>query len=134
MTCVSSSGGLPNWGLTAADENSVIDGIDAEVAENLSRDVSGVLGRGLNGDYTITGHAGDFQIEILNSRDNPNPYGLYPNVSQVIVGGTLAELLGEFIGNVVRMKRVTSLGTGIRTRRRPTSCPGADCEVELNRL
>jgi RTX calcium-binding nonapeptide repeat (4 copies)/Bacterial pre-peptidase C-terminal domain len=90
---------LPNWGLTAADENAVIDAINAEVTKNLAQDVSGVLGRGLNGDYTITGRAGDFQIEILNSRDNPGAYG-QPNVSRVIVGGTLDELQAPDAGFV----------------------------------
>jgi Ca2+-binding RTX toxin-like protein len=91
---------LPNWGLTAADENSVIDAISAQVVQDLAHDVSGVVGHGLNGDYTVTGRAGDFQIEILNSRDNPGVYG-QPNVSRVIVGGTLAELGdpdGDFVG------------------------------------
>src|SRR5207302_814134 len=75
---------LPRWGLTPADENAVIDAIVAQVTNNLAHHVSGVVGRGLNGDFTVTGHAGDFQIEILNSRDNPDPWGL-PNVSRVIV-------------------------------------------------
>ena len=83
---------LPSWGLSAADENAVIDALVARTVLNLSQDVSGVVGHGANGDFTITGRAGDFQIEILNSRDNPDPFGLYPNVSRVIVGGTLAEI------------------------------------------
>ena len=83
---------LPSWGLSVADENAVIDAVVARTVLNLSQDVSGVVGHGANGDFTITGRAGDFQIEILNSRDNPDPFGLYPNVSRVIVGGTLAEI------------------------------------------
>lgn len=82
---------LPSWGLTAADEGRVIDAIVATVAENYAADVSGALGRGLNGDFTVTGRAGEFQIEILTSRDHPDPFGLYPNVSRVIIGGTQAE-------------------------------------------
>lgn len=62
------------------------------MVDNFANDVSGVVGQGRNGDFTITGRAGDFQIEILNSRDHADPFGLYPNVSRVIVGGTLAEL------------------------------------------
>ncbi|HEY1381676.1 MAG TPA: pre-peptidase C-terminal domain-containing protein [Gemmataceae bacterium] len=89
---------LPSWGLTAADESRVIDAVTATVAENLAADVSGVLGRGLNGDFTVTGRAGDFQIEILNSRDIADPFGVYPNVSRVIIGGTSAELGLDVIG------------------------------------
>src|SRR5262249_52817956 len=63
----------------------------ATVAENLAEDVSGVLGVGKNGDFQITGRAGEFQIEILNSRDHADPFGLYPNVSRVIIGGTREE-------------------------------------------
>jgi Ca2+-binding RTX toxin-like protein len=85
---------LPRWGLGAADEDAVIDAIIATVAENFAQDVSGVLGRGLNGDFLITGQAGDFQIEILNSRDHADPFGFYPNVSRVIVGGTIEEAFG----------------------------------------
>jgi len=85
---------LPRWGLGAADEDAVIDAIIATVAENLAEDVSGVLGRGLNGDFVITGRAGEFQIEILNSRDHADPFGLYPNVSRVIVGGSNLEAFG----------------------------------------
>jgi hypothetical protein len=83
---------LPNWGLGAADENAVIDAIDAQVARSVAQDVSGVVGRGRNGDFSVTGRAGDFQIEILNSRDNADPFGVYPNVSRVVVGGTQVEL------------------------------------------
>jgi Ca2+-binding RTX toxin-like protein len=82
---------LDDFGLTAADESAVIDAIVATVAENFAEDVSGVLGVGKNGDFQITGRAGEFQIEILNSRDHADPFGLYPNVSRVIVGGTRDE-------------------------------------------
>ena len=82
---------LDDFGLTAADESPVIDAIVATVAENMAADISGVLGVGKNGDFKITGRAGEFQIEILNSRDHADPFGLYPNVSRVIVGGTRDE-------------------------------------------
>ncbi|MDB5323084.1 MAG: hypothetical protein JWN40_4715 [Phycisphaerales bacterium] len=87
---------LPAWGLSASDENGVIDAVVARVVHALAQNISGVVGHGLNGDFTITNHAGDFQIEILNSRDNPDPWGIYPNVSRVIIGGTLAEIGAPF--------------------------------------
>ncbi len=83
---------LPQWGLAPDAENSIIDSVIARVANGLALNVSGEVGKGRNGDFTITGHAGDFQIEILNSRDHLDPFGLYPNVSRVIIGGTLAEI------------------------------------------
>ena len=82
---------LGAFGLAASDESAVIDAIVANVAENFAQDVSGVVGRGANGDFQITGQAGEFQIEILNSRDHADPFGLYPNVSRVIIGGTRAQ-------------------------------------------
>src|SRR5262249_21218065 len=89
---------LGAFGLTAADESAAIDAIVATVTENLAEDVSGVIGVGKNGDFQITGRAGEFQIEILNSRDHADPFGLYPNVSRVIIGGTRAEFGPNVIG------------------------------------
>src|SRR5262249_52361227 len=97
---------LGAFGLTAADESAVIDSIVATVVENFAEDVSGVIGVGKNGDFQITGRAGEFQIEILNSRDHPDPFGLYPNVSRVIIGGTRA----EFGVNVLAMSPSIDVG------------------------
>nr|MDT0662959.1 PPC domain-containing protein [Micromonospora sp. DSM 115978] len=69
---------LGQWGLTAADEDAVIDAMIAEVRENLRRDM---LHSGLNPDY---------DIRLLNSRDHADPFG-QPNVSRVIIGGTIEE-------------------------------------------
>jgi hypothetical protein len=69
---------LGRWGLTNADENALISGIVAEVRENVRLDM---IASGLNG---------QFQIRILNSRDHADPFG-QPNVSRVIVGGTIDE-------------------------------------------
>ncbi|WP_422772474.1 PPC domain-containing protein [Plantactinospora sp. WMMC1484] len=69
---------LGRWGLTAADEDAVIDAIVAEVRENLRHDM---VHSGLNP---------RFDIRILNSRDHADPFG-QANVSRVIVGGTIAE-------------------------------------------
>ncbi len=62
-----------------ADEQAVIDAIVAVVEENLARDVEAF---GLNP---------DFQLTLLNSRDQADPLGA-PDVSRVIVGGTGEEL------------------------------------------
>ena len=83
---------LAGWGLAAADEDAVIDAITATVAENY-RDV-GLLGN--NGDRSVDGVDGNYEIEIITSRDSTDPFGfpLDPfgsaNVSRVIVGGTVA--------------------------------------------
>jgi Bacterial pre-peptidase C-terminal domain len=69
---------LGRWGLTRADENALIDAIVATVKENFQRDM---VDSGLNG---------KFRVRILNSRDNADPFGK-PNVSRVIVGGTIDE-------------------------------------------
>lgn len=76
---------LPAWGLTAADENEIIDATVASVRENMSRDLAA---RGTNP---------NFAIRILNSRDNADPFGR-PDVSRVIIGGTTAETGIDTIG------------------------------------
>ena len=78
---------LPNWGLTAADEDAVIDRVLEVVTENFDD----IRTRGNNGDFPTTGVGGDFDIEILNSRDHGDLFG-QPNVSRVIIGGSIAEL------------------------------------------
>ena len=72
---------LPNWGLTAADEDQVIDAILERVEETLVRDIARL------------GPNRRFDIKLLNSRDHADPFG-EPNVSRVIVGGTIEELAG----------------------------------------
>jgi len=64
---------LPGWGLTAADENAVIDTIMAKVTDKLSTYIGA---HGLNA---------NFGVDIRNSRDNPDP-GKNPFVSRVSVG------------------------------------------------
>ena len=85
---------LGNWGLTGADENAVIDAIIASVTESISQDMR-VLGN--NGDFDTTFIDGDFDIEILNSRDDADPFG-QANVSRLIIGGTIGELGISTIG------------------------------------
>ena len=68
---------LANWGLGPADEDDVIDAILAAVEENLETDLEMASNP-------------IFDVEIRNSRDHVDPFGL-PNVSRLIVGGTIAE-------------------------------------------
>ncbi|MCA9078759.1 MAG: hypothetical protein KDA93_27290 [Planctomycetaceae bacterium] len=84
---------LPGWGLTPADEDAVIDAIVASVTESFE-DV-GLIGN--NGDFDTDGIPGNYGITILNSRDHADPFG-NPNVSRVIVGGTIGELGISTIG------------------------------------
>jgi hypothetical protein len=69
---------LPGWGLTDADENAVIDGVVATVRENIEHDLAA---KGTNK---------RFAVRVLNSRDHADPWG-QPNVSRVVVGGSIAE-------------------------------------------
>ncbi len=75
---------LPNWGLTAADEDAVIDAIMAVIEESLISDLE-------------AGPNPKFEIRLLNSRDHEDPFG-QPNVSRVIVGGTIPQLGINTIG------------------------------------
>ena len=83
---------LAGWGLSG-QQNAVIDAILAAVAENFN-DV-GMLGN--NGNFIVSGVFGEYEIEIRNSRDHADPFG-QPNVSRVIVGGTIAQLGISTIG------------------------------------
>ena len=65
---------LGRWGLTASQENALINRIVSTTTENLKSDF------GANG----------VAVNILNSRDHADPFG-QPNVSRIIVGGTIAE-------------------------------------------
>jgi hypothetical protein len=69
---------LGRWGLRTRDLDPLIDRIVATVRENLDRDM---VASGLNP---------DFRVRILNSRDNTDVFG-QPNVSRIIVGGTINE-------------------------------------------
>src|SRR5690606_24159723 len=76
---------LPRWGLTAADEDAVIDAVMATLRENLLDDLR---------------HASnnpDVDLVLLNSRDHADPFGT-PGVSRLIIGGTIAESGIETIG------------------------------------
>lgn len=77
---------LPNWGLTESDENAVIDAIlatlNAQLAEHLAS-------HGNNDHHRVT---------ILNSRDHNDTFGADPNVSRLIIGGTVAEVGIDTVG------------------------------------
>jgi hypothetical protein len=79
---------LPNWGLDESHESAVIDSIIAAVTEDF---IGSLPFTGGNGHYSVTGIGGQFDLEIRNSRDHEDPFGL-PNVSRIIIGGTSAEL------------------------------------------
>lgn len=73
---------LSNIGYEVTNENELIDLIVAKVKEDFA-DI-GIIGP--NGDFNSTGIPGQYGIEILNSRDDADPWGL-PNVSRVVVTG-----------------------------------------------
>ncbi len=78
---------LPDWGLTAADEPAVIDAILAVFTQHFDS----VRSAALNGDRDADSVDGHMDFEVRNSRDHVDPWG-QPNVTRVIVGGTIAEL------------------------------------------
>jgi hypothetical protein len=69
---------LGRWGIPASRQNALINRIVATVKENLR------VGAGV-------------QVNVLNSRDDPDPFG-QPNVSRLIVGGTTTESGIDTIG------------------------------------
>ncbi|MET7401718.1 PPC domain-containing protein [Dactylosporangium sp. NPDC005572] len=79
------AGFLGRWGLTAADENKVIDATVAAVRENTITDMK------------ARGTDPRFGLKILNSRDNPDAFG-QPNVHRIVVGGTIDESGIDTIG------------------------------------
>jgi hypothetical protein len=76
---------IAKWGLANVDEDAVIDAVVDRVTENLHQDL---VASGLNT---------RFRLKILNSRDDADAFGK-PNVSRIIVGGTVAESGVETIG------------------------------------
>ncbi|MCA9217540.1 MAG: PPC domain-containing protein, partial [Planctomycetales bacterium] len=85
---------LDQWGLSKQDEDAVIDAIVATVQENFDD----IAARGNNGNREEDGIDGNFQVEIVTSRDVTNSNGFprdlfgEPNVSRVVIGGTIREL------------------------------------------
>ncbi|MCC7336922.1 MAG: tandem-95 repeat protein [Pirellulaceae bacterium] len=87
---------LTGWGLSAADENRIIDRVVAEFTQQFNSN-SSISVLGFNGDYNATAAPGQFGVEILNSRDNPDVFG-QPNVTRLIIGGTVGEFGFSTIG------------------------------------
>jgi hypothetical protein len=61
---------LGRWGLTAGDEDAVVNEIVAQVTENVE--------------------ASGLTLDVQNSRDDADPWG-QPHVSRVVVGGTISQ-------------------------------------------
>lgn len=70
---------LSNWSLSPSDEDAVIDAIVERFTHTVQTDLA------------LFGNNRLFTVEIRNSRDHADPFG-EPNVSRVIIGGTIAEL------------------------------------------
>lgn len=86
---------IPDLGLDAErDLDAIIDAIVATVEENLSLDVRESR---LNGDFDAGGYAGEFDIEILNSRDHGEQFG-NAYVSRVVIGGTVEQFGIDTVG------------------------------------
>lgn len=73
------AGFVPRWGFAPSQEGELIDAITARVTENLRQDLiaSGVNDR--------------FRLVVTNSKDDPDAFGR-PNVSRIVIGGTIEEL------------------------------------------
>ncbi|MER7274145.1 hypothetical protein ABT369_06815 [Dactylosporangium sp. NPDC000244] len=78
-------GFLGRWGLSAADEDKVINEVIATVRENILTDAK------------ARGTDPRVGLKILNSRDDADPFGR-PNVHRIVVGGTIAESGIDTIG------------------------------------
>lgn len=76
---------VAKWGLTSAQQRPVLNRIIATVKENIRTDLRQ---HGLNNRV---------DVKVLNSRDNKDPWGR-PNVSRVIVGGTIDQSGIDTIG------------------------------------
>ncbi|MHC4976577.1 MAG: hypothetical protein ACYTF7_08220 [Planctomycetota bacterium] len=74
---------LGDWGLSAGDEDAVIDAILAEMVATF--------------DF-VGGANPQFQYELRNSRDHADPFGVESHVTRVIIGGTSQELGIDTIG------------------------------------
>ena len=84
---------MTRWGLTAGDQNAVIDSILATINENFDD----LRTAALNGNRDTDGIDGHMDVEVRNSRDHADPFG-QPFVSRLIVGGDIAQLGISTIG------------------------------------
>lgn len=69
---------LAGWGLQPSDEDALIDAILASFEESLTEDLAQQSNV-------------NFDVEVRNSRDDVDTFGTDPNVSRLIVGGTIDE-------------------------------------------
>jgi hypothetical protein len=105
---------LGRWALGADSKDAVIDAVVASARENLRTDLRA---HGL----------GDVDIRILNSRDHADPWG-EPNVSRVIVGGTIAQSGVPTVGIARSMApRISVLSASSSAPRACARPPGRSC-------
>ncbi len=86
---------LPRWGLGPSDEGAVIDATIDALVETLDTDLR--IEDGRNGNRDATRRGGQFDVEILNSRDHGDRWG-DPNVTRLVIGGTIDQLQVATIG------------------------------------
>lgn len=92
---------LQKWGIAANQAPALINKIVSTFEEKVS---TFIRTNGGNGDYDVSGVAGEFDIAIYNSLDHPTFDVNQPNVSQVIIGGTSAT------SSSPELPEVTSIG------------------------
>jgi hypothetical protein len=79
---------LSQYGFQPNEESQLI----SLITDRFTRSFTGVLPTaGGNGYYSADGRPGAFDIEVRNSRDHADPWGL-PNVSRIIFGGGIFDL------------------------------------------
>lgn len=81
---------MSNWGLDPSDKVVVDEVIDA-ILEQIKDNFDQIRTDGNNGDFDTTTNPGDYDFQIMNSRDDADVWGM-ENVSRIIIGGTIAEL------------------------------------------
>lgn len=80
---------MPNFGFRDSDADRMIDLIVENVVDKFDR----VGLHATNGFFQESGIPGEYGIQILNSRDHGNMWGL-PNVMRIIVGGSIEDTGG----------------------------------------
>ena len=76
---------LNEWGLKSADLNPLIDEFIRRLTSKIS---TYVRSNALNGDYAKSGIAGQFDVEIQNSRDHRDEFGSNPLTSRMVIGAS----------------------------------------------
>jgi hypothetical protein len=83
---------LKEWGLKSSDLNPLIDATLARITEKIS---TYVRNNGLNGDFAKTGIAGQFDVEIRNSRDHRDTFGSNPLIARGLPGSRSARAISR---------------------------------------